>query len=126
MHNLYGMIRPTDKTGAPTGEEVFNFHPRAFIVVGSLNEFVTEHGVNIDQLRSFELYRNSIAGIDILTYDELYERSKFVVDPPLQIIPLSQPAKRLVTLAELCNPATIHLSCSLVFTHLPSDYPSFF
>lgn len=80
MHNLYGMIRPTDKTGAPTGEEVFNFHPRAFIVVGSLNEFVTEHGVNIDQLRSFELYRNSIAGIDILTYDEIYERSKFIVE----------------------------------------------
>ena len=80
MQNLYGMLLPTDKDGAPTGEEVFNFRPRAFIVVGSLGEFVTEHGVNVEQLRSFELYRNSIAGIDILTYDELYERSKFIVD----------------------------------------------
>lgn len=41
---------------------------------------VSEHGFNNDQLRSFEIYRNSIAGIDILTFDELYERSKFIVD----------------------------------------------
>lgn len=80
MQNLYGMLHPTDKEGAPTGEEIFNFHPRAFIVIGSLGEFVTEHGVNVKQFRSFELYRNGIAGIDILTYDELYERSKFIVD----------------------------------------------
>lgn len=80
MQRLYGMLRPSNKDGTPTGEEVFNFRPRAFIVAGSLGEFVSEHGVNNDQLRSFELYRNSIAGIDILTFDELYERSKFIVD----------------------------------------------
>ncbi len=80
MRNLYGMFRLEDDGGAPTGEEVFNFKPRAFIVVGSLNEFVREHGVNSDQLRSFEMYRNSITGIDILTFDELHERSKFIID----------------------------------------------
>lgn len=80
MHRLYGLIRPDSKVGDPTGEEVFNFKPRAFIVVGSLSEFMSEHGVNTDKLRSFELYRNSISGIDILTFDELYERSKFIVD----------------------------------------------
>jgi hypothetical protein len=80
MHTLYGLIRPNDKDGNPTGEEVFNFRPRAFIVIGSLSEFMAEHGVNVDKLRSFELYRNSITGIDILTFDELYERSKFIVE----------------------------------------------
>lgn len=80
MENLYGMFRPKDSNGSPTGEEVFNFSPRAFIVVGSLSQFVGDHGVNEEQLRSFELYRNSIAGIDIITFDELYERSKFIVD----------------------------------------------
>jgi len=80
MQGLYGTPRSTDKDGTPTGEEVFNFRPRAFVVAGSLGEFVTEHGVNNDQLRSFEIYRNSISGIDILTFDELYERSKFIVD----------------------------------------------
>lgn len=80
MRNLYGLLRPTDADGAPTGEEVFNFKPRAFIVAGSLSEFVTDHGVHTDRLRSFEMYRNSIEGIEILTFDELYERSKFIVD----------------------------------------------
>jgi hypothetical protein len=79
MQNLYGMLKPTAKTGEPTGEEIFNFHPRSFIVIGSLDQFVTEHGVNTEQFRSFELYRNSIIGIEVLTYDELYERSKFIV-----------------------------------------------
>lgn len=80
MRTLYGMLRVPDDDGTPTGEEVFNFKPRAFIVVGSLNEFVHAHGVNNDQFRSFEIYRNSITGIDILTFDELYERSKFIID----------------------------------------------
>ncbi|VFR40061.1 hypothetical protein ANT2_3157 [plant metagenome] len=68
-----------DEHGNPTGEDVFNFKPRAFIVIGSLNEFMGEQGVNQDKLRSFELYRTSITGIDIMTFDELYERSKFIV-----------------------------------------------
>lgn len=80
MQRLYGLIRPDNKDGDPTGEEVFNFKPRAFIVVGSLSEFTGEHGVNTDKLRSFELYRNSISGIDIVTFDELHERSKFIVE----------------------------------------------
>ncbi|WP_312835426.1 Shedu immune nuclease family protein [Comamonas sp.] len=80
MQRLYGLIRPDEKDGDPTGEEVFNFKPRSFIVVGSLSEFTSEHGVNTDKLRSFELYRNSITGIDIVTFDELYERSKFIVE----------------------------------------------
>lgn len=80
MQNLYGPIRPTDKRGSPTGEEIFNFRPRAFIVLGSLGQFMTEHGVNEEQLRSFELYRNSISDVDILTFDELYERSRFIVE----------------------------------------------
>lgn len=80
MQNLYGMLKPVDANGFPTSEEVFNFRPRAFIIVGSLSQFVSENGVNQEQLRSFELYRNSITGIDILTFDELYERCKFIVE----------------------------------------------
>lgn len=80
MQTLHGLIQPNDKDGDPTGESVYNFKPRAFIVVGSLGEFATEHGVNTDKMRSFELYRNSIAGIDIITFDELYERTKFIVE----------------------------------------------
>lgn len=80
MQRLYGLIRPNDKDGNPTGEEVFNFKPRAFIVVGDLSELTGDYGVNTEKLRSFELYRNSIEGIDVITFDELYERSKFIVE----------------------------------------------
>lgn len=80
MKNLYGLMRPADQAGDPTGEEIFNFKPRAFIVIGTLDEFVSEHGVNVEKVRSFELYRNSITGIEVLTFDELYERSRFIVE----------------------------------------------
>ncbi|URF05055.1 Shedu immune nuclease family protein [Cupriavidus campinensis] len=80
ISSLTDLIRPTGERGDPTGEEVYNFKPRSFIVIGSLGEFVTEHGVNREQLRSFELYRNSISDVEILTFDELYERSSFIVE----------------------------------------------
>ena len=80
MQNMYGFQKPKDGTGNPTREEVFNFRPRAFIVIGSLGQFTSEHGINDDKVRSFELYRNSLTGIEIMTFDELYERSKFIVE----------------------------------------------
>jgi hypothetical protein len=69
-----------DKSGAPTGEEAFNFEPRSFLIVGSLDEFIGEHGVNEEQYRSFELYRRNTARPEILTFDELYERASYIVD----------------------------------------------
>ena len=33
-----------DGVGNPTGEEAFNYSPKSFLVVGSLQEFVGEHG----------------------------------------------------------------------------------
>lgn len=71
---------PKDTEGNPTGEEVFNIKPRAFIVIGTLAQLQTEHGANEEKMRSFELFRNSIEGVEILTFDELYERSRFIVE----------------------------------------------
>lgn len=48
-------------------------------VVGSLAAFVGEHGVNQEQYRSFELFRRNTVTPEILTFDELYERAKFIV-----------------------------------------------
>lgn len=79
VRNLSDRIRPCTVEGDPTGEEIFNYKPRAFIVIGNLSELVGEHGVNSEKLRSFELYRNSISGVEIITFDELHERTKFIV-----------------------------------------------
>lgn len=39
---------------------------------------VAEHGVHEDKYRSFEQFRSSFEGIEIFTFDELYERSRFI------------------------------------------------
>jgi hypothetical protein len=50
-----------------------------FVVVGSLEQFVGEHGVNREHLRSFELFRRNTIQPEIVTYDELFERAKHII-----------------------------------------------
>lgn len=68
-----------DSDGFPTGEEAFNYSPKSYLVVGSLSEFLSEHGTSQDKFRSFELYRRNTANPEIITFDELYERARFIV-----------------------------------------------
>jgi len=70
----------TDTTGTPTGEVLYGIKPRSFVVVGNLKEFETDHGVNEPKYRSFELYRRNISEPEIITFDELYHRAKFIVE----------------------------------------------
>lgn len=70
----------TDSIGNPTGEEAFNYTPKSFMVIGCLQEFVTEKGVNEEKYRSFELYRHNTTNPEIITFDELFERAKFIVE----------------------------------------------
>ncbi len=79
IENLSSKINPTDKEGNPTGEEIFNYQPKSYLVIGSMTEFISETGVNKDKLRSFELLRKNTSNPEIITFDELYERAKFIV-----------------------------------------------
>ena len=76
---ISGKLQPTDDSGFPTGELAFNFRPRSFVVIGSLAEFVGEHGVNEEKLQSFELYRTHLNQPEVITFDELYERARHIV-----------------------------------------------
>ncbi|MBX7135760.1 MAG: DUF4263 domain-containing protein [Fimbriimonadaceae bacterium] len=69
-----------DKEGNPSGEDIAFVQPKGLIVIGQLDQFVTKHGVNEEQFSSFELFRRQISGIEIITFDELYERTRFIVD----------------------------------------------
>src|SRR5690606_17499640 len=71
LENIVNKMNPTDREGNPTGEEIFMYRPKSFLLVGSLNEFESQNGINIEKYSSFELYRNSIKDIDIITFDEL-------------------------------------------------------
>jgi len=79
VENLSSKINPSDKEGNPTGEEIFNYQPKSYLVIGSMDEFVSDNGVNKDKLRSFELLRKNTSNPEIITFDELYERAKFIV-----------------------------------------------
>jgi hypothetical protein len=69
-----------DKDGSPTGEEVFTYQPRSFLVIGNLEEFKTANGINREQYRSFELFRRNTNHPEIVTFDELFHRAKYIVE----------------------------------------------
>lgn len=79
IENLSSKISIEDGLGNPTGEEIYNYQPKSYLVIGSMAEFSTENGVNKDKLRSFELLRRNTSNPEIITFDELYERARFIV-----------------------------------------------
>jgi hypothetical protein len=70
----------TDSSGNPTGENAFLIRPRSIVVIGNLEEFQTDYGINEPKYRSFELFRRQVVAPEILTFDELYERAHFIVE----------------------------------------------
>jgi len=80
LRRLTEKIEPAGIDGNPTGEHLFAYQPRSFLVVGCLDELLTEQGINVEKYRSFELYRRSTSRPEIITFDELYHRAKFIVE----------------------------------------------
>jgi hypothetical protein len=78
VKNFTERIDVVDSLGNPTGEEIYNYQPKSFLVIGSLNEFDTNQGINMEKLRSFELYRRNTIYPEIITFDELFERARFI------------------------------------------------
>jgi hypothetical protein len=72
-------IRIRDSEGNPTGEEAYVVRPRSLVVIGDLQEFKTEHG-DSSRFVSFELFRRPLEGPEIITFDELYERARFIAE----------------------------------------------
>jgi hypothetical protein len=79
MYQIREKLEPKGKDGWSTGETLYNYEPRSHLVVGNLSEFADGVTVNTNQLRSFELYRRNTWRPEIVTFDELYERAKFIV-----------------------------------------------
>ncbi|MFJ2257315.1 Shedu anti-phage system protein SduA domain-containing protein [Streptomyces sp. NPDC087844] len=66
--------------GAPTGIEISTAHPRQVLVIGNLGEFTDGGAANPEKITSFEQYRRSIQDVEVITFDELYERACFIVE----------------------------------------------
>jgi hypothetical protein len=49
-------------------------------VTGDTSEFVADNGdLNQEKVSAFELYRRSINDVEIITFDELYARARFII-----------------------------------------------
>lgn len=69
-----------NKDGDPTGETIAFVKPHGIVIAGRLSQFSTEKGTNWEKFSSFELYRQQQTGVEILTYDELYERARYIIE----------------------------------------------
>lgn len=73
-------LQPRDADGNPVSDRAYLVRPRSVVVCGDLEEFLTPHGVNEDKYMSFELFRRHLQAPEIVTYDELLERAKLLVE----------------------------------------------
>lgn len=62
---------------------LMNIQPRSVLVCGSLTEFVSGSVCETDRFVSFELFRRNLQAPEVVTFDELYERARAVVEPSL-------------------------------------------
>ena len=60
-------------------KNIYNYQPKGYLVVGSMTEFASEKGINESKYSSFELFRRNLSNPEIITFDELFERAKFIV-----------------------------------------------
>lgn len=65
-----------DAQGNDTGETAFAVEPRSFLVIGDMAEL---RG-NDDKVACFELYRRHMRSPEIVTFDELYQRARCIVE----------------------------------------------
>jgi Domain of unknown function (DUF4263) len=80
VSNIAGrLFEPNDDNGNPTGERIFTYEPKSYLIIGSHSEFISATGENREKYSSFELYRKNIINPEIITFDELYERARFIV-----------------------------------------------
>lgn len=64
-----------DAQGNDTGDLAYSVEPRAFLIVGNTSEL----GGNDDKITCFELYRRNVRSPEILTFDELLYRARYII-----------------------------------------------
>lgn len=65
-----------DDFGNDAGQPVYSVEPRSYLVVGNLRQLAG----NDDKITCFELFRRNIRSPEVITFDELFERARCIVD----------------------------------------------
>lgn len=78
IKDLNTKIEIKDKEDYLTGEELYLYNPKGFILIGKQDEFIKHDKINEMKYSSFEMFRKNLKNIDIITYDELYQRAYYI------------------------------------------------
>src|SRR6185437_7912244 len=65
-----------DDDGNDTGKTVYAIDPRSFLIIGNQGQLTS----NDDKVACFELFRRNLRAPEILTFDELYQRARCIVE----------------------------------------------
>jgi hypothetical protein len=57
------------------------YDPKTILIIGHTNQFTGRDKTSQIKKKTFELFRRNLRNIDIITYDELLDRAKFIVKP---------------------------------------------
>lgn len=66
--------------GTPLRLELSTIRPRQVLLIGNLEQLTVDGDVNLEKSLTFEMYRKSINDVEIITFDELYQRAKYIVE----------------------------------------------
>ena len=67
-----------DTTGKRITEETYD--PKTILIIGNTEQFAGDSKESTIKARTFELFRRNSRNIEILTFDELYERADYIVN----------------------------------------------
>jgi hypothetical protein len=73
--NKRGSEQPENRDRLET-KGVYTVEPKGIVVIGSLSEVEKERS----KRETVQRFRTAIHGIDIITFDELYSRAKFIAE----------------------------------------------
>lgn len=81
LMNISEALSIQDDKGYKSKNSIYLYKPKSFLIIGTLDEFRNENGdVHEHKFSSFELFRRSITDIEIITFDELYQRAHALVN----------------------------------------------
>ncbi|MGK8558251.1 Shedu immune nuclease family protein [Nocardia gipuzkoensis] len=80
VRGLLYVMNPVSAGGRRADFEVATIRPRQVVVVGTTDQFKEADGtLNTEKVSSFEFYRRSVNDVEVITFDELLARAKFIV-----------------------------------------------
>lgn len=69
-----------DEDGGLTGRKSYFFNPKSYLIIGTQKELMSrENHPMEDRIKSFYLFRNNLQRPEVITYDELLARAKWLV-----------------------------------------------